>query len=287
MKSIRWVFPLIILIMTFILWRVYLDMAKPSLPIVPDAIQQQLTELADQQVALKNQVQQLQNQINSTTQGFNFSEIYYYLNTANMHLMILRDVKTALEMMRWVENRLKVINAPLSLQEALAADIEELKAAAVPHVDYVTQKINEADKQILTLPLRSRQEMTTPEPQATGWKAALSHTWNELKSLIRIQPRNTSMDYVLFDETILRETVRVELQRASIAAVLGQTDLYQASLQQADLALKQFFAQDDQGVQQTLHIIQNLTDQRVVPDIPKSDRALTWLQAQEQQGSVL
>ncbi len=281
MKSIRWIFPVIILVMAFILWRVYLDMPKTTAPNVPGPTPEQI-----QLEALTQQINQLQKQLDNTTHLFTLPEVDYYLNVANMHLFILKDVKTALQIMLWVENRLKVVNAPKALQDALAADIVDLKSAATPHIEYITQKIDETNKQLANLPLRSRQAITQPE-QATvvGWQGALHDAWSELKSLIRIQPRNASMDYVLFDETILRETLRVELQRASIAAVLGQTDLYQSSLQQALLALKQYFEADNQTVQQAISTLENLKDQVVVPDLPRADRALMWLQTQ-QQGSV-
>jgi uncharacterized protein HemX len=286
MKKITWIFPIVIIVIGFILWRVYLQMPHPQTPQVvaaPSAEQLAIDQLT-------SRVDQLQAQLHHATEVYTLPEIKYYLNLAHVQLSILYDVKTSLNIMRFVQTRLKTANAPSVLQEALAADIADLELAPTPHLEYINQKIMEVQQQVMTLPLRSRQEIKPPVESTVNtestWRKMLSNTWGELKSLIRVQPRNTSVDYVLFDETILRETVKVELQRTSIGAVLGQTDLYQASLQQAILALEQFFKQDDPNVQQALNTLENLTGQAVVTDIPKADRAFTWLQAQEQSGAL-
>lgn len=288
MKSIKWWFPILIVIMGIILWRIYLNMPKTTLMQPQNTPTVTLEQLNQQQTQLITRVDQLQAQVHHATQAFTLPEIYYYLNIANVHLTILNDVKTSLNIMRFVQTRLENAKAPAVLQQALAADMADLELVAIPQYSYINQKIIEVQKQASILPLRPRQEITpTPvDTTQTGWRAVLHHTWGELKSLIRVQPRNASMDYVLFDETILRETVRVELQRSDIAAVLGQTDLYQASLQQATLALQQFFMHDDPAVQQAITTLENLSQQAVVPTIPKADRALLWLQTQEQQGNL-
>lgn len=290
MKAIKWIFPIIIIIVGFILWRVYLQMPHPQIPQTQSQSAPQITleQLAATQTQTQTQVNQLQAQLHHATQAYTLPEIYYYLNIAHVQLFILYDVKTSLNIMRFVQTRLTTANAPKALQDALAADIAELESVAVPHLDYINQKITEVQQQILTLPLRPRKEIKaevegSAAPQST-WQKILNNTWGELKSLIRVQPRHASIDYVLFDETILRETVKVELQRASIGAVLGKTELYQVSLQQAILALQQFFNSADENVQQTLSTLQSLTAQPVIPDIPKADRAFLWVQAQEQSG---
>ncbi len=285
MKAIKWIFPIVIIIIGFILWRVYLQMPQTQMPVsvAPSAEQIAIDQLT-------NRVDQLQAQLHHATEVYTLPEIKYYLNIAHVQLFILYDVKTSLNIMRFVQTRLKTANAPSALQEALAADIADLESAPTPHLEYTNQKIMEVQQQIMTLPLRPRQEIKPPVESTVNtestWQKMLSNTWGELKSLIRIQPRNTSIDYVLFDETILRETVKVELQRTSIGAVLGQTDLYQASLQQAILALQQFFKQDDANVQQALNTLEALTGQAVVADIPNASRAFTWLQTQEQSGAL-
>ncbi|MFA6038362.1 MAG: uroporphyrinogen-III C-methyltransferase [Legionellales bacterium] len=289
MKSIKWWFPILIVIMGIILWRVYIDMPKTSTAQLPLQNTPQITleQLSQQQTQLLNRVDQLQTQVHQVSQVLTLPEIYYYLNIANVHLTLLNDVKTSLNIMRFVQTRLKNANAPAALQEALTADLSDLELIAQPQYAYVNQKITEIQNQVNTLPLRPRQNIMPTETATTqtGWRLILHNTWGELKSLIRIQPRNASIDYVLFDETILRETVRVELQRASIASVLGQTDLYQSSLLQAGIALEQFFDQDSADVQQARATLDNLRQLDIVPRIPKADRALVWLQTQEQQGN--
>lgn len=290
MKSIKWWFPILIVIMGIILWRVYIDMPKTSTAQLPLQNTPQITleQLSQQQTQLLNRVDQLQTQVHQVSQVLTLPEIYYYLNIANVHLTLLNDVKTSLNIMRFVQTRLKNANAPAALQEALTADLSDLELIAQPQYAYVNQKITEIQNQVNTLPLRPRQNIMPTETATTqtGWRLILHNTWGELKSLIRIQPRNASIDYVLFDETILRETVRVELQRASIASVLGQTDLYQSSLLQAGIALEQFFDQDSADVQQARATLDNLRQLDIVPRIPKADRALVWLQTQEQQGNL-
>jgi uroporphyrin-3 C-methyltransferase len=275
--------------MGIILWRVYIDMPKTSTAQLPLQNTPQITleQLSQQQTQLLNRVDQLQTQVHQVSQVLTLPEIYYYLNIANVHLTLLNDVKTSLNIMRFVQTRLKNANAPAALQEALTADLSDLELIAQPQYAYVNQKITEIQNQVNTLPLRPRQNIMPTETATTqtGWRLILHNTWGELKSLIRIQPRNASIDYVLFDETILRETVRVELQRASIASVLGQTDLYQSSLLQAGIALEQFFDQDSADVQQARATLDNLRQLDIVPRIPKADRALVWLQTQEQQGN--
>lgn len=286
MKSIRWIFPIIIIVMAIILWKVYLNMPQNNTAAVQQT-QQEFAQLHSAQKQLNQRIEELQMQISQANHTFGLPQAYYYLNMADMHLFVLKDVKTALYLMKWTQKQLKEINAPAPLQEAIAGDITELGSAAVPHVQYIVEQLTQIKAQVQTLPLQ-KPTVQTPKPAAQSssqWKQALSKTWEELKSLIRIQPRNTSMDYVLFDETILRETVEVELEHASIAAVIGQTELYQASLQQAQLALQQFFAQDA-VTQQVLAQLQGLAQQKVVPDVPHADRALKWLQMQEQQGSA-
>jgi uncharacterized protein HemX len=228
---------------------------------------------------LHSQIANLQTQINHINQE-PILEIAYYINRANMYLVVLKDVNTSLRLMQWTQQQM-MTHAPMGLQQALMADIAMLQTAKVPNLTQITQNLSQVAEQVLTLPLRQRLSQKMVENNgATSektWRQALHHAWLEVKNLIRVQPRNTSMDYVLFDETILRETVRVELRRASIAATLGDVDLYQASLEQAILALQQFFENSDINVQTATALLQHLTQQSIVPEIPEANHAQMWL----------
>lgn len=290
MKFIRWFFPLMIIIVAAILLWVYMGMPKPIFKhtATPNPIQIQMEKVSQQQTQLAARLDQMQMQIDQNMKIFTMPEAYYYLNIAQLHLSVFHDVNTALQLMQWVQQRFIITHAPMALQESLSADIGALQTVAVPDINQMIQTLKGVELQISTLPIRKKQENSQQTPNATttssSWQQSLLNTWNELKGLIRIQPRNTSMDYVLFDETILRETVQVELERASIAAIIGKTDLYQASLEQAILALQRFFAADDPNVLQAINNLQNLANQVLVPQIPDASRALTWLQTQTAQG---
>lgn len=242
---------------------------------------EKITNMHATQVQLLTQVAQLQHQVNNIEQD-PMIEIYAYLDKANMYLTVLYDVKTALQLQQWTQQHLSA-HVPQGLQDALMTDILALQAVNVPMINSITQTLAQISEQVQMLPVRGRMmsEPTKTEntaATAVTWHQALGHALGELKNLIRIQPRHASMDYVLFDETILKETVRVELQRASIAAVIGQNDLYQTSLQQAILALQQFFASDDAAVQAVQTQISQLLLQPIVPVIPPANQALLWLQ---------
>ncbi len=266
MKATRWVFLLLIVIVGLVLWRVYTLMPNKTAVIHNQA--QVGNIITPAPITPPVQLPQPQGQ------NFAIEEIYYYLNIAHLQLSVLHDVNTAMHIMKWAQKRLIENGAPMTLQEALSADILDLETAATPHIMDITQKIAGIEAQINVLPLRRPQGQTTTatNTQTTGWRGALHNAWLELKSLIRIQPRNTSIDYVLFDATILRETVRVELQRASIAAVIGQTDLYKASIQQATIAFQQFFA-PEQSVEEVIKLLQILVEYPVVVCVPKFDWA--------------
>jgi uncharacterized protein HemX len=184
--------------------------------------------------------------------------------------------------LEWVATSLAQ-QAPMGLQQALQADIAALKAVRMPDLSATNQILMHLEAQVSTLPLRQRLALpATQQAPVQGndhtWQQGLKNTWHELKNLIRVQPRNTSMDYVFFDETILRQTVKVELRRASIAATLGETDLYQASLAQAQIALEQFFDVSDPAVQEAIGMVNNLAQQPITIDVPPVEQTRLWLQ---------
>src|ERR1700677_650611 len=100
MKAIKWIFPIVIIIIGFILWRVYLQMPQTQAPQAPSAEQLAIDQLT-------NRVDQLQAQLHHATEVYTLSEIKYYLNIAHVQLSILYDVKTSLNIMRFVQTRLK------------------------------------------------------------------------------------------------------------------------------------------------------------------------------------
>ncbi len=291
MAWVKRFFPLMIGVMAVILLWVWMSMQQHVSNRAQQQLQVQVNALTAQQSQQTAQVEKLKSQISDSAEAWVLSEVYYYLNVAHLRLFVFNDVKTALQLMQWAQQRLTNAHAPLGLQEALLSDIAELSTVQLPDLNALTQTLAFVQTQLPLLKAHQTtqsQEETAPSavtPTASSWRDALKEAWHDMKNLIRVQKRQADMDYALFDETILRQTVAVALQRASIAAVMGQDDLYQASLNQAIALLQQFFAPDPE-LKHTIETLQHLLQQPIVPQLPEANRALIWLQMQTGEGRV-
>ncbi|HLF67690.1 MAG TPA: uroporphyrinogen-III C-methyltransferase [Gammaproteobacteria bacterium] len=288
MAWVKRYFPLMIGVMAVLLLWVWMSMQQQEARSLQTNLQTQVNALTTQQSQQTAQIDQLKIQISDSAQAWVLSEVYYYLNVAHLRLFVFNDVKTALQLMQWAQHRLTAAHAPIGLQEALLSDIAELSTVQLPDVNAITQTLSYVQTQLPQLkahqPFQTEEEVVPSVPQeAANWRDALKSAWHDLKNLIRVQPRGAHTDYALFDETILRQTVMVALQRASIAAVIGQNDLYQASLSQAIALLQQFFAPDLE-LQHLIETLQQLLQQPIVPHLPEANRALIWLQMQTGEG---
>lgn len=236
-----------------------------------------LQSQVNQQQALLANLQQLSN---GNKPSWRFSEAKYLVQLAYYHLTFTHDVRSALALLQTAEQRIASINDPtlVPIQQDIENSIVALQG--VPQVDlaHLLTRITALQTQAPQLPaigLPSFKSVEESEEQAddqSPLRQAIHQSWVTLQKIVVIRHQDTPISPLLSPEqqAYLQQNLQLILQQAQWAALRGQEDVYQSSLQHAQEWVDRYFAKNlpaTQAFVQDLNTLQKVNVQPPLPDL--------------------
>ena len=262
------------------LWRGMLDeQAK-----VFDAKLASLDEkLESSHARLAAQIQALGRQISRTRADVMLADAEYLLSVANQKLRLTGDVAAALRAMEAADELLRQSGDPavFKVREALVREMTALKQVKTPDIVGVSARILALEDKVNDLPLflpHMGKVATSPD----GGKAAEDGDFLEQwKDVLTIRRRRTGrpVEAILTPEEVeaIRHALILKLETARFAAVRGEPQIYDSSLQAAEKWLETHFDVKAEAVQAFIAELKALRQEPVAVRLPEIGQSLRLL----------
>lgn len=251
---------------------------------------EQLQRLAaDLQRSQQNLGQRLDTLQGEEDDQWQLAEAQYLLRLASLRLIAADDVATARQLLDAVDDILKQQpdSGVFSLRESLAqyqAELAELGEVDRPGIYVRLGALREQVNRLVALPVPvfDPDEVSVEEEYAdrmerrTRWERVLMR----LERYVRVDFQRGKVVTPLLDAAEMqriRRTLQLTLEQAQWAALRGEEAVFEASLEQADSILRQFFELDNSLVQAMQSQLQTLAEQPVSlspPELADLEQAL-------------
>lgn len=273
--------------------------------------QQTQTLLAQQQKAFEHKIQQAINNITQQQQAklaqletavarlsqrqpsdWLIHESEYLIRVAARSIWLERNTSAAINLLKDADKRLKQLNNPkfFPVRQLIHQDIEQLSLLPQRETDEVILSLIGLNQQINKLPLskitrldeKTTQQAFELSENPADWQTNLKKSWQKfLSDFITIRRRNNNVEPLLSPEyqQNLRQNLSLKLQLAQWAANQGNSQVYQAALNDVLAWQQQYFDMDAPSNQNFKQAITKLTKAIIDVNYPKT---LSSLQAMHQ-----
>lgn len=236
--------------------------------------QAQLTELAQRQPELNNQISarfkqqaqqfdtQLQAALSSAQQqvsGALRSEVLYLQRMAQFKASVERDFAGSVAVLQRLTDVLSQEPNTGPLITAIAADIALLRSQPEPQVEafYIQlhgllAQVEGLELQTVRLPEYSEQTVTTLTDDVNDWQSNLKQTWkNVVDDFIKVRHTEVAVIDPLLDlqeQQLLKAQLRSYLLQAQTALMDKQASIFFTALKEAEATLTTYFKKQTSGV---------------------------------------
>ena len=214
-------------------------------------------------------------------------EAEYLIRIATRTLWLENDTASSISLLKDADDRLADLNDPtfLPVRELVHQDIKSLELMPTLQTDEAVLTLMAMNSQVAILPLAmvdvdAKEDDTNNElsDDLNDWQTNLAKTWRKfIDDFIRVRQRTGLIKPLISPEQQqhLRQNLNLKIQLALWAASERKDDIYQKSLTDIQLWIKEFFDLKDatnQAFQQSLTKLQTL---RVSYDYPSDLQSLT------------
>jgi uroporphyrin-3 C-methyltransferase len=227
--------------------------------------------------------------------GWSLAEVEYLLRIANQRLQLQRDLSTALQALQAADERLRDLADPHygPVREQIARDVDAIRSVPAVDVDGLVAQLGVALERLDDLPVAgSHYEAVASgdEPAEDRPKTAQSVqelpalVWGSLSGLFRVREHDQAVGPMLPPESayFLRENLRLQLSAARLALLRSDRAQYQAALRTAAAWLSDYFAVENDAVQQLIGRLHGMADENILPPVPDVSASLSLLLQQMQ-----
>ncbi|MFI4918263.1 MAG: uroporphyrinogen-III C-methyltransferase [Legionellales bacterium] len=228
------------------------------------------------QQALQDKIDHLDQQMSSSlgqrffqTQDWLLLKVRYCLELAQINTHWSNDFDTSAALMQQADTLLKQLNGPqiFAIRQALAEEISQLKA--IPNIDVagVLSQLDAAQNSISNLPIHATlddraskaKEVLPKAANPSSWRSRLQDNVHLLEQFVVIRRNDEPIQPLMspFFESILRESIQLNLQQAQWAVLNNNASVFQSALKQAITNLKRTFNEEAQS---TVAVIKQLTE---------------------------
>lgn len=260
-----------------------------------EANRTRMAAIADSAGALPARVAALEQRV-AETQGGAFearedwlrAEAEYHLALASSELALAGRWENAIAALEHADATLGQLGNPAlgPVREAIADELIELRAVTLPDVEGLAFSLARLAERVGTFPLRNagvpassaRESFEDVEP-------GLGRLWLGIKralaGIIRVERSEQPVDPLLSAEErrLVRKQVEVELMLARIAALEGQSQTFQASLEAAIKLLRREFDTTTPELEGAIALLEQMRTLEVAPAKPDLSGSLNRLRA--------
>ena len=219
------------------------------------------------------------------------AEIEYLLIIATHRLALAQDVKTALSAMEAAELRLKDLGNPRlnPVREQLATDINQLRSVNAVDISGLAIHLAVLVDQSKEFPLRDiviadEQTQSSNPPEAvngSGWREWPALIRQKIEAFLEVKrSEDLNQPLLLADEKyFLYQNLRLELENAKLAVLLGDTDNLQVSINTLTKWLNQYFDTSDATIINVLETLEHMASVELMSELPDISSSLESLRA--------
>lgn len=236
---------------------------------------------------LKKSLQSALDEHHYQTQDWLLLKARHYLELAQINAQWSEDPNTSIGLFQQADATLKEINIQkiFPVRQMIATELSQLQT--LPPVD-ISGILGQLDalqtvvaKQPIvadTLPLNTDPAQNQQEPVST-WQSHLQKSMRFLEKLVVIKhyDEDSKPDLSPMHQTLLRESIRINLQEAQWAVLQNNTKLYQQFLDQALKNTERAFGKNTQITQKLIKQIQTLQQKTLRTEKPVVDQSLQLL----------
>ncbi|MEL7312128.1 MAG: uroporphyrinogen-III C-methyltransferase [Pseudomonadota bacterium] len=219
------------------------------------------------------------------------AEAEYYMQLANAQLQLANNPELASEALRLADQRVRELADPVftPVRRALADEIASLATLSTGDVEGASLTIGSLMSMVDRLPIDQDVRRTVeaddalPESDDTkGWARMRDKIGGALSSFVRVRKSDAPLEPLLPQEaeSFLRLNLKLQLQSARSALLLGEHAAYRQGLNDVRDWVTQYFDTDDSGVQSLLGMIDDVDDAQRSSARPDISGSLTLLREQ-------
>jgi len=237
---------------------------------------QQLT-LKKTQETLNQQINQLQASVTALKTAKQEKEETWLagkarslLELAQLELYWRNDTKTAILLMQQADATLANMHTEglLPIRQALAQEIATLQAQPKQDIAGLVNQLDAVRNLLPTLPVQMKTLPQTADTAAkesteSGWRKHLHESLDVLKTMVVIQKQDTNINPQLsaLHLSLLKESIRINLQEAQWAILHNNNAVYQSALKRAITDITRHFDKEAPvtiAVMKQLHTLQQV-----------------------------
>ncbi|MEO1581995.1 MAG: uroporphyrinogen-III C-methyltransferase [Pseudomonadota bacterium] len=219
------------------------------------------------------------------------AETEYYMQLANAQLQLANNPELAGEALKLADQRVRELADPTftPVRRALAEEIASLASLSIGDIEGASLTLGSLMSIVDTLPIdqdvRAAANDDTGEPGtqgtegAAGWDRMRGKVGDALGSFVRVRKSNTPLEPLLPPEaeSLLRLNLKLELQSARSALLLGENAAFRQNLADIREWITQYFDVSDDAVQSMLSMLKDVDDARRSSARPDISGSLTLL----------
>lgn len=261
-----------------------------------EQVETKTNDIKQTQDTLQNKLDHLSKQLQTAmdqklyqNQDWLLLKARYYLELAQINAHWSDNFNAAISLLQQADKLLEQLPAPkiFAVRQAIAKEIAQLKA--IPPVDIagLLSQLDAAQISVSNLTIQatidqteSTTETETPKPtNPSAWQTRLQDSVNLLEKMVVIRRDDENIKPLMSPlyESILRESIRLNLQEAQWAIINNNPVVYQLALKQATLNLKRTFNQTSQNTTALLKQLNDLQKIKITQEKPVIDLALPLL----------
>lgn len=259
----------------------------------------QLRRLEDELERLRQQQQAILGSITALNREDNYTldtvliEIETLLVIASQHLVLSKDVTTALAALQSAEDRLRNFNEPalLQLRQALTADMNNLRDVETVDISGLALYLADIAARVRGLPLKRLANDPEQQQDSQGPRTGDSNgsvfsrlgdeVLSTLKDLVKVYPSEGGAVISLLPEQqyYLYQNLRLQIEIARLSVMRGETENFRASIASVQDWLTAYFETSDKAVSNVIDSLSGMQGIDLDPPVPDINSSLETLRA--------
>ncbi|MFC3908001.1 uroporphyrinogen-III C-methyltransferase [Legionella dresdenensis] len=256
-----------------------------------DANNQWQTASQDRQQKLQIRVEELNKTLKTALQQRFYQKqdwlllkARYLLELAQINAHWSKDQQTTVVLLQEADKVLQdtAEQSIYPVRQAIADEIAQIQANPAVDIVGILSKLDAAQNTVTQLPVRRQTTPVTSGAEKTtqsAWRERLSENISLLEKLVVIRHHNKDIKQMLSPvyQSLLIETIRMDLQEAQWAVLQGNSTIYQQALAQALREIKRVFEQNAQGTQALISQLEALQQNKLDIARPQLEQSLSLL----------
>lgn len=262
---------------------------QEQIDIKAEGIQQNHTDLQSKLDSLNKQWHSAMSQRLYQNQDWLLLKARYYLELGQINTFWSDNFKATIALLQQADDLLKQVNEPkiMDVRQAIAKEISALKATPTVDVAGLLSQLDAAQISVSNLTIQSTideseteaQTETPKTPNPSAWRTRLQDSVNLLEKLVVIRRDDEDIKPLMSPlfESILRESIRLNLQEAQWAILNNNPVVYELALKQAIMNIKRTFNEEAQNTSALIKQIKELQQIKLTQEKPVIGQALPLL----------